>query len=251
MILDEHACLINEQGLAQRFELKTGKDLWQKQRATSATWSSLVAAGDRLYVITQDGETVVLSAGPEFKVLARNATGQKFSTYVGMISGPSRSADIELTLTTGVHGPKEVHVVLLDNGRLAARDDPDLREALHCIKCGACANVCPPYSVVGGHAFGHIYTGPIGLVLTELVINVAKYAYEGAPGPVKVGFGRSNDEIVLTVADQGRGRPAEAMPAKGGGFGTRMMMALVQQLGGSLSYADNNPGARATLTAPA
>jgi len=102
------------------------------------------------------------------EVLARNATGQKFSTYVGMITGPSRTADIELTLTTGVHGPKEVHVVLLDNGRWAARDDPDLREALHCIKCGACANVCPPYSVVGGHAFGHVYTGPIGLVMTAI-----------------------------------------------------------------------------------
>src|SRR5579884_2757688 len=107
-------------------------------------------------VPTLDDATEIL------KVLARNATGQKFSTYVGMITGPSRSADIELKLEVGVHGPREVHYVLLDNGRLAAREDPDLREALHCIKCGACANVCPPYSVVGGHAFGHIYTGPIG-----------------------------------------------------------------------------------------
>src|SRR5438874_12793512 len=72
VILGEHAYLINEPGLAQRFELKTGKDLWQKKRAASATWSSLVAVGDRLYVITQEGETVGLSAGPEFKVLARN-----------------------------------------------------------------------------------------------------------------------------------------------------------------------------------
>ncbi len=113
-------------------------------------------------VPTLDDATEIL------KVLARNATGQKFSTYVGMITGPSRSADIELKLEVGVHGPREVHYVLLDNGRLAAREDPDLREALHCIKCGACANVCPPYSVVGGHAFGHIYTGPIGLVLTAI-----------------------------------------------------------------------------------
>ncbi|MBX7249045.1 MAG: GAF domain-containing protein [Caulobacteraceae bacterium] len=90
----------------------------------------------------------------------------------------------------------------------------------------------------------------IGLVLTELVINVAKYAYEGRPGPVQVGFGRADGELVLTVADQGRGRSPGAVPAKGGGFGTRMMMALVAQLGGSLSYADNNPGARAVLTAP-
>ena len=102
------------------------------------------------------------------KVLAPNATGQKFSTYVSMTTGPSRTGDIEGELAVGVHGPLEVHIVLLDNGRWRAREDPDLRDALRCIRCGACANVCPPYSVVGGHAFGHIYTGPIGLVLTAM-----------------------------------------------------------------------------------
>ena len=122
--------------------------------------------GPEKIVPTLDDATAIL------KVLARNATGQKFSTYVSMTTGPSRTADIELTLTTGVHGPKEAHIILLDNGRMAARDDPDMREALHCIKCGACANVCPPYSVVGGHAFGHIYTGPIGLVLTAIHFGV-------------------------------------------------------------------------------
>jgi iron-sulfur cluster protein len=102
------------------------------------------------------------------KVLARNATGQKQTSYVSFITGPSRSADIELSLAIGVHGPREQHVILLDNGRWAARDDPDFREALHCIKCGACSNVCPPYLEVGGHAFGYVYTGPIGLVLTAI-----------------------------------------------------------------------------------
>ena len=102
------------------------------------------------------------------KVLAPNATGQKFSTYVSMTTGPSRTGDIEGELAIGVHGPLEMHIVLLDNGRWKTREDPDLRDALRCIRCGACANVCPPYSVVGGHAFGHIYTGPIGLVLTAM-----------------------------------------------------------------------------------
>ena len=112
-------------------------------------------------VPTIDDATEVL------KMLAPSATGQKMSVYVSFITGPSRSADIELSLTIGVHGPKELHIVLLDNGRWEMRDDPRFREALQCIRCGACANVCPPFQVVGGHVFGHIYSGPIGLVVTK------------------------------------------------------------------------------------
>jgi L-lactate dehydrogenase complex protein LldF len=100
------------------------------------------------------------------KLLAPSATGQKLSVYTSFTTGPSRSADIELSLAIGVHGPREVHIVLVDNGRWQMRDDPEFREALRCIRCGACANVCPPYQVVGGHVFGHVYTGPIGLVVT-------------------------------------------------------------------------------------
>lgn len=102
------------------------------------------------------------------KALPRSGTGQKITSYISYITGPSRTADIELTLATGVHGPEEVHIVLLDNGRWASREDPEYREALQCIRCGACSNVCPPYQVVGGHVFGHIYTGPIGLIMTAM-----------------------------------------------------------------------------------
>ena len=112
-------------------------------------------------VPTLDDATEIL------KMLAPSATGQKMSVYVSFITGPSRSADIELSLTIGVHGPKELHIVLLDNGRWEMRDDPRFREALQCIRCGACANVCPPFQVVGGHVFGHVYSGPIGLVVTK------------------------------------------------------------------------------------
>ena len=76
--------------------------------------------------------------------LTGSATGQKISTYVSLTTGPSRSADIEGVPTLGAHGPREVHVILVDNGRLAMREDRDFRSALNCVKCGACSNVCPP-----------------------------------------------------------------------------------------------------------
>ncbi|WP_298434889.1 L-lactate dehydrogenase (quinone) large subunit LdhH [Geobacter sp.] len=87
-------------------------------------------------------------------ILPKNATGQKITSYVSFIKGP-----------TGGEG-RELHIVLLDNGRLRLAADPDFSEALKCVKCGACANVCPIYEIVGGHVFGHIYVGGIGLVLT-------------------------------------------------------------------------------------
>ncbi len=100
------------------------------------------------------------------RMLPRSGTGQVMSSYVNWITGPSRSADIEQSLTIGVHGPREMHCVIIDNGREEMRADPEFREALTCIRCGACSNACPPFMAVGGHQFGHIYTGPIGLVVT-------------------------------------------------------------------------------------
>jgi iron-sulfur cluster protein len=100
------------------------------------------------------------------RMLPRSGTGQVMTSYVNWITGPSRSGDIEQSLTIGVHGPREMHVVILDNGREKMRADPIFRDALTCIRCGACSNACPPFMAVGGHQFGHIYNGPIGLVLT-------------------------------------------------------------------------------------
>lgn len=99
-------------------------------------------------------------------MLTRSATGQPLVSYVNWISGPSGSADIAGVYVTGAHGPRELHCVVLDNGREAMRADPAFREALTCIRCGACSNACPPFMAVGGHQFGHISSGPIGLVLT-------------------------------------------------------------------------------------
>jgi L-lactate dehydrogenase complex protein LldF len=111
-------------------------------------------------VATLDDAVAVL------RMLPRSGTGQVMSSYVNWITGPSRSADIEQSLTIGVHGPREMHCVILDNGRERIREDPEFRDALMCIRCGACSNACPSFMAVGGHQFGHIYTGPIGLVLT-------------------------------------------------------------------------------------
>src|ERR1700674_1683582 len=100
------------------------------------------------------------------RMLPRSGTGQLMTTYVNWITGPSRSADIEQSLTIGVHGPREMHCVILDNGREEMRADPVFNAALTCIPCGACSNACPPFMCVGGHQFGHIYSGPTGLGLT-------------------------------------------------------------------------------------
>lgn len=93
------------------------------------------------------------------KVLARAATGQKISVYTSIITGPRRDREME--------GPEEFHLIILDNGRSRILGSP-LRESLFCIRCGACLNACPIYRNVGGHAYGGVYTGPIGAVLTPL-----------------------------------------------------------------------------------
>src|SRR5258708_13381199 len=111
-------------------------------------------------VATLDDAVAVL------RMLPRSGTGQVMTSYVNWITGPSRSADIEQSLTIGVHGPREMHCVILDNGREEMRADPVFKDALTCIRCGACSNACPPFMAVGGPQFGHIYNGPIGLGLT-------------------------------------------------------------------------------------
>jgi len=93
------------------------------------------------------------------KVLPRNATGQAITSYVTFIKGATECG-------SSPTDRKDMHIVFLDNGRLALAKDPVFSEALRCIRCGACANVCPIYSKVGGHKYGHVYIGAIGLILT-------------------------------------------------------------------------------------
>jgi iron-sulfur cluster protein len=93
------------------------------------------------------------------RVLPRNATGQAITSYVTWITGPNACG-------ASKDGKKIMHIVFLDNGRSQLADDPDFAQVLRCVRCGACANVCPVYRMVGGHQYGHIYIGAIGLILT-------------------------------------------------------------------------------------
>lgn len=94
---------------------------------------------------------------PLLSVLTRSATGQPITTYFNMITSPRKAGEKD--------GPKEVHLVLLDNGRSKIYGDPELIATLRCIRCGACMNHCPVYVRVGGHAYGTVYPGPIGTIL--------------------------------------------------------------------------------------
>ena len=91
------------------------------------------------------------------RILARSATGQEITSYTTFATGPRRTGDPD--------GPEEFHLVLLDNGRTKLLDGA-FRDVLRCIRCGACQSACPVYGAVGGHAYGGVYGGPIGAVLT-------------------------------------------------------------------------------------
>jgi L-lactate dehydrogenase complex protein LldF len=102
------------------------------------------------------------------KLLSRSASGQKMCSYVSLLTGVKKSQAEE--------GPDEFHVVIVDNGRIKMLADKDLRESLYCIRCGACLNVCPVYRKIGGHAYGWVYPGPIGAVLTPQMIGLDQAA---------------------------------------------------------------------------
>ena len=98
------------------------------------------------------------------RLLARSATGQDVSTYTTFSTGPRRAGDPD--------GPGAYHVVILDNGR-SEMLGTELQDVLRCIRCGACMNHCPVYHAIGGHAYGAVYSGPIGAVLTPALHGVA------------------------------------------------------------------------------
>ncbi len=147
----------------------------------------LVAETGSLVIITNEGNGRLCTSAPRIHVglagmekvipslqdlavflrlLPRSATGQRISSYVSMVTGPKRSDDED--------GAEQFHLIIVDNGRSRLLRDPALRESLYCIRCGACLNVCPIYQRVGGHAYGWVYPGPIGSIVTPGLVGVAE-----------------------------------------------------------------------------
>ena len=142
----------------------------------------LVAETGTLVIVTNEGNGRLCTSAPRMhigitgmekvipsmqdlaiflRLLPRSATGQRITSYVSMVTGPRRADDED--------GPEEFHLVIVDNGRSRLLRDPKLREALYCIRCGACLNICPVYQRVGGHAYGWVYPGPIGAVVSPML----------------------------------------------------------------------------------
>ncbi len=120
----------------------------------------------KIHIVLASLEKVVPSledASTILRLLARSATGQEFSTYTTVSTGPRRPGDLD--------GPEQYHVVLLDNGR-SAMLGTEFQDMLRCIRCAACLNHCPVYGAIGGHAYGWVYPGPMGSVLTPQLIGV-------------------------------------------------------------------------------
>jgi L-lactate dehydrogenase complex protein LldF len=144
--------LIAETGSSVIVTNEGNGDLTQSLAKTHVVITSL----DKLVPTLEDVSTLI-------RLLARSATGQEISTYTTFSTGPRRAGDPD--------GPENYHVVILDNGRSELLGT-EFREVLRCIRCGACMNHCPVYNAVGGHAYGWVYPGPIGSVLTPAFIGV-------------------------------------------------------------------------------
>ena len=122
----------------------------------------------RVHIVMASIEKIVPTlndAAQILRLLARSATGQDMSVYTTVSTGPRRTGDPD--------GPEEYHGILLDNGR-SAMLGTEFQDMLRCIRCGACMNHCPVYHAVGGHAYGWVYPGPMGAVLTPSLIGVDK-----------------------------------------------------------------------------
>jgi L-lactate dehydrogenase complex protein LldF len=118
----------------------------------------VIASIEKIVPTLEDAATLL-------RLLARSATGQEFSSYTTMSTGPRRPGDLD--------GPEQYHVVLVDNGRTTLLGG-EFQDMLRCLRCAACLNHCPVYAAVGGHAYGWVYPGPMGAVLTPALVGIGE-----------------------------------------------------------------------------
>jgi len=172
---------------------------------------------------------------PLLTLLTRSATGQAVTTYFNWISGPRRDGELD--------GPREVHLVLLDNGRSRAYADERFRATLQCIRCGACMNHCPVYTRIGGLAYGTTYPGPIGKIISPHLLGleathslVTASSLCGACGevcPVRIPI----PQLLIELRNQSQNDPAashDAHPLAGAGAGRKPMPAFAMRAWGFL-----------------
>jgi L-lactate dehydrogenase complex protein LldF len=176
-------------------------------------------------------------------ILAKSATGQKLSVYTSLVDGPRRGGELE--------GPEEFHLVLLDNGRIK-QIAGTLREALYCLRCGACLNVCPVYRQIGGHAYGYTYPGPIGILLTAMLegpASVKDLAHASSlcgacadACPVRIDIPRMLIELRKDVADKRIAPWSERLVF--GAFGWLLRHPRLYRLGAPLARLLQRPFTR-------
>ncbi len=148
-------------GVAQTGTIVTVTNEGNGRMTTTMPRIHVAMMGIERLVPTLDDLSVML------QVLARSATGQKLSVYSNLITGARRAGEHD--------GPEQLHVVLVDNGRSKLLVG-ECAEMLYCIRCGACLNACPVYKQIGGHAYGGVYTGPMGAVLTPLLNGISEWS---------------------------------------------------------------------------
>ena len=171
-LLNEARAVLRERFLAADVGI-TGANFLIAETGTSVIVTNegngdLTQTLPRIHIVLASIEKLVPTlndASQILRLLARSATGQDMSAYTTFSTGPRRPEDPD--------GPDEYHVVVLDNGRSAMLGS-EFEEMLRCIRCGACMNHCPVYQAVGGHAYGWVYPGPMGAVLTPTLVGVDK-----------------------------------------------------------------------------
>ena len=197
----------------------------------------------RVYVVIMGVEKIVPTvedAFLQYQALSRSATGQQCSVYLSMTSGPRRPGEAD--------GPEEFHVILIDNGRVDMLAK-GFGEALCCIRCGACLNVCPVYREIGGHAYGSTYSGPIGAVISPIlhtnVTDVEQLPYASTlcgacrdACPVQIDLPRLLLDLRRDVVEEGNGSRFDHAGMQA--FVQAMQSRSRYELGGKLASLGSN-----------